>query len=354
MSLLVGDIGGTNIRLRLVSENAACDIIHCHTYDDITLHSAANFVSTVKDDFLVSAAKSPDFQKPTRACFAVAGPVADGCATLTNRSLTLKESELESALQINSVSLINDFTAVCHGVRHIDPSDQNILQVEQAGTPDPSAPIAVIGAGTGLGQGFIIPNGDSYQVYPSEGGHADFAPNSSLEVKLWQYLRQHLGGHVSAERVISGQGITAIYQVLHEQEEFPESPASEEIRKAIQELRKWRPQGDKKKPDPSALISKAAQAQKDPDPLCVAVMHLFVKAYAAEARNLALKLLPYGGLYIAGGIITKNLSFFENGQFRRTFIQGGSMSHLLSKIPVHLVKTAEIGLMGAMYAPPSH
>jgi glucokinase len=298
------------------------------------------------------------------ACFAVAGPVVDGSVELPNRPprelWTLNENDLGEQLNISSVSLINDFTAVCHGILQMNGDDsladqpiQPIQRIQiQAGQFDPSAPIAVIGAGTGLGQGFIIPYEDRYQIFPSEGGHSDFAPNSKLEIKLLRHLKQKCKfGHVSAERLISGQGIMAIYQFLRKRKKFSESSVSalnQVIVQEIRDLREWNPTSNEDSPDPPALISTAASRG---DPLSVAVMDLFVRAYAAEARNLALKLLPYGGLYIAGGIVTRNMPFFTDRQrFRRAFIQGGRMSDLLKNIPVHIVTTEEIGLIGAIHA----
>lgn len=331
-SLLVGDIGGTYTRLRLVLGDGR--VVYERTFE-----LRCDFESIVKG-FLSEASTLPDYQHPARACFAVAGPVVGSSTTLPQRSWTLNDRGLETELGINHVTLINDFVAVCYGVLHTDLSEHIILQT---GEFNPSAPIAVIGAGTGLGQGWIIPYGNNYQVFPSEGGHADFAPNSELEIELLQYLRVQFG-RVSAERVISGKGIMAIYQFLHERGEFPESSVSAQIVQAIGDLKAWNPESCEAPLDSPALISEAARQQ---DPLSVAVMDLFVRAYAAEARNLALKLLPYGGLYIAGGIVTKNQSLFTDGTFLSTFIEGGRMSDLLKRIPVRII-TTKIGLNGAI------
>jgi glucokinase len=364
MSLLVGDIGGTNTRLRLLSDDGT--VHHQYTYRGAEL--SRGFVWIV-GNFLEQASALPNYCHPTSACFAVAGPVvlnADGSstATLSNLDWILNNHQLEEELSIEHVSLTNDFTAVCHGILQIRPSDYDVslahqpietvetVKTIQPGKYAPSSPIAVIGAGTGLGQGFIIPNENNSQIFPSEGGHSDFAPNSKLEIKLLRHLKRKCKfSHVSAERLISGQGIVAIYQFLRKRKKFSESSVSalnQGIMQEIRHLRAWDPKSDEDSPDPSVLISQAAQKQ---DPLSVAVMDIFVRAYAAEARNLALKFLPYGGLYIAGGIVTKNMPFFTDKQrFRRTFIQGGRMSNLLKNIPVHIIKTDEIGLIGAIRA----
>jgi glucokinase len=344
MSLLVGDIGGTNTRLRLVSDDALHLPIHEHTYKGADLLRGFEWIV---EDFL------SNYERPTTACFAVAGPVvlnADGSATvtLTNLGWILNDHRLKIDLRIGYVLLINDFTAVCHGIlqiRSLNVADQPI-QTIQPGKSDSSAPIAVIGAGTGLGKGLV----NNCQISPSEGGHASFAPNSDLEIELLKHLRLQLG-HVSAERVVSGQGILAIYKFLRGRESFPKSSFSGQIVREIERLETWELESGEEPPDPPALIGKAANVTEgDPDPLSVEVMNLFIEAYGAEAGNLALNFLPYGGLYIAGGIVTKNIPLFTNERFLNAFTQKGRMSDLLTNIPVHIVTTEEIGLIGAIRA----
>ena len=142
--------------------------------------------------------------KPHAACLAIAGPIVRNTSQLTNLSWFLRGEFLMGALDIESVQLINDFEAIGYGVMGLKPEDIYELQ---AGKPDESAPIAVLGAGTGLGQGFLLPCNGEYQVFPSEGGHVDFAPQSELEFQLRKYLIEKHGiSRVSEERVVSGMG----------------------------------------------------------------------------------------------------------------------------------------------------
>jgi glucokinase len=279
---------------------------------------------------------------PEKACFAIAGPVVKNTAKLTNLTWFLDKDRLIQELGIPSVSLINDFAAVGYGIFGLTKQDLLTLQV---GKYQPAAPMAVIGAGTGLGQGFLIRQDNQYQVFPSEGGHADFAPRNELEFQLLKYLvDKHDIQRVSVERVVSGLGITSIYQFLRDRQIAPESP---EIAQAV---RTWEQEAQKaeKTVDPGAFIGSAALQKSDR--LSEQTMQLFIEVYGAEAGNLALKLLPYGGLYIAGGIAPKILPLMENGSFLLNFTQKGRMGSLLEEIPVHIILNQQVGLIGAAFS----
>lgn len=331
MSLfLAGDVGGTKTILRLV--RSAHEILHEASYPS---QEFPDLVPIVRR-FLAAA---PSSAVPDAACFAIAGPVAANASELTNLAWSLSGARLEHDLGIPHVRLINDFAAVGHGVVGLGTE---ALRTLQPGTPDPAAPIAVIGAGTGLGQGFLIPTSGGHQAFASEGGHADFAPRSTLEFQLLAYLQEaHRLTRVSVERVVSGLGIAAIYEFLRDRELARESPAMTEL------FRSWKQElGRKGKTvDLAAEISRAARAGSDE--LCRETMRLFLEAYGAEAGNLALKLLPYGGLYVAGGIAAKNLPLLEEGRFLDTFLAKGRMRPLLERVPVHVVLDAKVGLVGA-------
>lgn len=260
-------------------------------------------------------------------------------AKLTNLAWFLDTERLQEELGIPDISLINDFAAVGYGILGLEKQDILTLQ---AGKPDTDAPIAIIGAGTGLGQGFLIKQGELYQVFPSEGGHADFAPRTELEFQLLKYLMDKHGiQRVSVERVVSGLGIVAIYQFLRDRKFATESS---EIAKIV---RTWEEQAgqQEKSVDPGAAIGTAALQKRDR--LCEQTLKIFVEAYGAEAGNLAIKLLPYGGLYIAGGIAPKILPLMQEGSFLLNFSQKGRMRSLLEDIPVHIVLNQQVGLIGA-------
>jgi glucokinase len=335
--LLAGDIGGTKTILRLVESQQGGDrdspqqnTLHEQTYRS---QEFADLVPMVRK-FLEDAGSN---QTPAKACFGIAGPVVNNTSKLTNLSWILEASRLEQDLQIAKVALINDFVAVGYGVTGLSDSDLHTLQ---SGSPDANAPIAVIGAGTGLGQGFAIPQGNSYRVFGTEGGHASFAPQSQLEFELLQYLleKYHIN-RVSVERVVSGMGIVAIYQFLRDGKIYQESAQLAEI------YQTWNREIGKehKSVDLAAEISMAAVKQ---DVLAQKTLELFVGAYGAEAGDLALKLLPYGGLYIAGGIAAKILPLMQQG-FLPAFLHKGRMNSLLEQVPVRIVLNPQVGLLGS-------
>lgn len=334
--LLAGDIGGTKTILRLVAaDQAALTTIYDQEY---VSKSFPDLVPMVESFLAAAKDHGADFGSPTRACFAIAGPVVDNTSKLTNLTWDLDGDRLAHALHLESVELVNDFAAIGYGVLGLAKEDVYVLQ---AGTPDAAAPVAIIGAGTGLGQGFLVKQGNRFRVFASEGGHADFAPRSELEFQLLKYLLdKHQITRVSVERVVSGQGVVAIYQFLRDRGMAQESPELAEI------VSTWEKEaGRAKSVDPAAAISQAAQTGEDS--LAVQTMNLFVGAYGAEAGNLALKLLPYGGLYVAGGIAAKNLPLITQGDFLDTFTHKGRMSRLLEDIPIRLVLNPQVGLIGA-------
>ncbi|MDZ8104300.1 MAG: glucokinase [Nostoc sp. DedQUE12a] len=331
--LLAGDIGGTKTILRLAqtSDSQSLQTIYQESY-----HSAdfPDLVPIVQQ-FLAKANTSI----PEKACFAIAGPIVKNTAKLTNLIWFLDTERLQKELGIPQISLINDFAAVGYGIFGLQEQDLHTLQ---PGKLQPEAPVAIIGAGTGLGQGFLIKTGNYYQVFPSEGGHADFAPRNEIEFQLLKYM---LGKHdiqrVSVERVVSGMGIVSIYQFLRDRKFAAESPDIAEV------VRTWEQEAGKeeKSVDPGAAIGTAALQKRDR--LSEQTLQLFIDAYGAEAGNLALKLLPYGGLYIAGGIAPKILPLIQNSDFLFNFTQKGRMRSLLEEIPVYIILNSQVGLIGA-------
>lgn len=335
--VLAGDIGGTKTILRLTdSQSKGKNILFQEKYKSASYPDLAPMVR----EFLAAAEKElGEKQIPENACFAIAGPVVNNTAKLTNLPWMLECHRLERDLNIKKVSLINDFAAIGYGVTALEPADIHTLQ---AGHFDAKSPIAIIGAGTGLGQCFGIPQGEHYHIFSSEGGHTDFAPRNQLEFDLLEYLLDKYNiTRVSVERVVSGQGITAIYQFLRDRQGSPNSEVGEIVRT-------WEQQTGRKEKtvDPTAAIASAAIENKDD--LCEEAMHIFVEAYGAEAGNLALKLLPYGGLYVAGGIAAKILPLIQKeNRFIQAFNHKGRVSGLVERVPVHLVLDPEVGLVGA-------
>ena len=324
--LLAGDIGGTKTILRL-AEAKEEDIQRYPTHElpMETLYEERylsgeypEFVPMVKA-FLAAAGSVVPAVKPAAACFAIAGPIVNNTSQLTNLSWFLRAEFLKGALAVKTVQLINDFEAVGYGVLGLDLNNPDDIYELQAGKPSKTSPMAVLGAGTGLGQGFLLPCGGEYQVFPSEGGHVDFAPQSELEFQLRKYLlEKHCISRVSEERVVSGMGIISIYQFLRDRDYANESVQISEA------MNDWeRKAGQRGKLiDPAAIISKAATEKTDL--LSQKTMEIFIRAYGSEAGNISLKLLPRGGLYIAGGVTAKNLDLIQRRRVHVCLWQQGA------------------------------
>lgn len=243
-------------------------------------------------------------------------------------------AELKEQLNIPTLKLINDFAAMGYGLLTLRPEEYVTLNDVPR---DPTAPVATIGAGTGLGECFLTPSGNgAYECYACEGGHADFAPTNELEVELLNYLKEkfHEKHRISMERIISGIGLSNVYEFLSQKYSF-------KVNKAIHT--EWEEAGSLK----GAVVGKYATS----DELCRQAMEIFVRAYGREAGNAALKYLPRGGFYITGGLACKNLSFFtESPEFIESFFDKGRVSAALKHIPFYLVLTEELGERGAHFA----
>jgi len=189
-----------------------------------------------------------------------------------------------------------------------------------------------IGAGTGLGEAFLTNSGKEYDVYPSEGGHADFAPRDEIEYKLMDFFsRTERTPRVSVERLVSGMGIPRIY-------DFYCSLHPEEINQEVQTRIRTE--------DPGSVIAEYAKSNKCN--LCRQTIDTFISNYGAEAGNLALKVLPFGGMYVAGGIAPKLMWAIQKDHlFWHNFVNKGRMRGLLEKIPVYVVVHKQVGLLGA-------
>ena len=235
-------------------------------------------------------------------------------------------SKLKAILKLDEVDLINDMEATAYGIQALPKTAFAILN---GGHPEPKGNIAVMAAGTGLGEGILFWDGESYQAVASEGGHSDFAPCNKLELDLCKYLLKKFG-HSSYERVLSGPGLLNIYDFLKKRDSVKE------------------PSWLKKEltlNDSGTLITKYALVGRNK--LCVKALDLFCAIYGAEAGNLALKVLARGGVFLGGGIAPKILSKIQDGVFKKAFLAKGRFSKMLSHIPVHVILEEKTALYGA-------
>lgn len=323
---LAGDVGATKTTLGLFSQRGnAREARVEETFRSKDFDSLEEVVR----DFLAKNEGAVRF-----ASFGVAGPVVGGRAETTNLGWVLEEAALEESLGLEKVHLLNDLEAMATGIPFLTRSD---LSVINRGEPDRGGSVAVIGPGSGLGEAFITwDDRGRVEVHPSEGGHSDFAPTNDLEVRLLRYLKSRFG-HVSYERVCSGQGILNIHSFLLESGRR-EGPA-------------WHTKALEAELDPVPSIARAALS-KSPRrcETCKETFEVFASILGAEAGNLALKVMATRGTYIGGGIPRKVLPIMKEGAFLKSFKNKGRMSELISRIPVYVVLNPRTALMGAARA----
>ena len=318
MIVLAGDVGGNNARLAVVDLGGPiARITHERRYASREYPGLTPIVQR----FCGEVGSRPD-----SACFGIACPVVGDDCTAPNLPWTVNRRTLATEIGISHTRLINDFVAVGYGIELLSPSD---LATLQDGSPLPHAPIALIGAGTGLGQGFLLWENDHYRVMGSEGGHADYAPRGEQQIELLDFLRQRFH-RVSWERLLSGPGLVNAYRYL------AESGLASEQASVRAEM---------ETDDPAAVIVRHGLARTDP--LSDRAVDLFCEVYGAQAGNLALTVVATGGVYLGGGIAPRVVDRLRSGPFLTAFRDKGRMSELLSRIPVYVIMNAKVGLLGA-------
>jgi len=316
--ILAGDIGGTKVNLAFFSvEHLRLRSGNLDTYSS---HDHASLEEIVRR-FLAEHQLTVQY-----ACFGVAGPVKKGRVQVTNLPWVIDAEELTRALNLKEVWLINDLEANAHGITGLLPEDFVVLN---RGEESAVGNAAIISAGTGLGEAGLFWDGNRHLPIASEGGHADFAPRTDLDVELLRHLRAQFK-QVSWEHVLSGPGFFRIYEFLRDAG-HGEEPAwlAEEFRKA----------------DPAVAITHAGLEGKSE--LCVQTLNLFAAYYGAEAANLALKVLATGGVYVGGGIAPKIIRKLQDGSFLKAFIGEGRMKNLLAAMPVRVIMNDKTALIGA-------
>lgn len=311
---LLADIGGTNARFALAEDGVVTEprIFRC-----------ADFSSLVEaaEAYLVAIGRAAA-NRPRRGAFDVAGPVTGDEIAFTNLVWKFSIEKTRVALGFDTLKIINDFAAVAMSVPRLGTADRSQIG---GGTPSAGV-IGVLGAGSGLGVGGLVPTGDDWAVLPGEGGHTTMAAANEREAAIIAVLRERYG-HVSAERVLSGPGLLNLYTALC----------------AIE--------GVAAKPLVPADVTTAALDGSDP--ICLEAVETFSRMLGTVAGNLALTLGAQGGIYIAGGIVPRLGDLFAKAGFRERFLDKGVMAGYVTPIPTYVIThplPAFLGLMGAIDA----
>jgi len=317
--ILAADIGGTKVNLALfqeeretlrLAEEATFSSKRYSGLEDILREFLANTGAVVR-----------------QACCGIAGPVKEGRCQVTNLPWVVEIKKLQALLGTDAVWLINDFAAMASAVPFLDGKD---IEVLQEGRPDLGGRIAVIGAGTGLGQAFLVPDGNGrYIIVDTEGGHCDFSPRNPIEAELLQFLLKKFD-RISIERALSGPGLLHIYQFVNHYNSFVEP---EWLTKEMSEN------------DPAAVIA----GNRLKNPACKMALEMFVTLYGAVAGNLALQIMSRGGVFIGGGIAPKIASLMTGGLFMEAFLSKGRFRSFMGEVPVKMVMNDKAPLLGAAH-----
>jgi glucokinase len=318
--ILAGDVGGTKCNLALFSEkDGKLTTVFKQRFAS---KEFAHFDLIVKE-FSRQAAPYMSTDYVEAAGFGVAGPVIDNHVRATNLPWTVDASILERELDVEKIVLMNDLGATGHSIEHLTPDEFSILN---HGKPEPGGTMALLAAGTGLGQSILVWDGGRYRIVPSEGGHSDFAPHTEQQIELLRFMRRRYP-QVSWELILSGRGFRTLHEFL--------APGV------------THPTFDDPDADPAPEITKLGLARTCP--VCVETLDLWTSIYGAEAGNLALKVLALGGVYVAGGIAVKIIEKIKDGKFFAAFRDKWKFESVLENIPVSVVLNESAPLLGAAY-----
>jgi glucokinase len=308
VDVLCGDIGGTNTRLAILSggrfSKLASDTLRSVDFPDLET-AVAHFLTHAGARFEAAA-------------FGVAGPIVDGHCVLTNLDWEVDVEVLRRRLDVAKVVLLNDLEAQARGIGWVEPGGIYCLH---AGEPRPGN-MALIAAGTGLGEAGIYFDGRRHWPFATEGGHTDFSPRSELQIELLRFMWQR-PDRVSWERLVSGMGILNLFEFF--------------VGRGLEPALDY-PTG------PGRVAAISAAGLSGSCPVATRTLELFVELYAAEAGNLALKAMAVAGVYLGGGIAPRILDHLRGEAFWRSFCDKGRMRPLLEKIPVRVILDQDAAL----------
>lgn len=308
MKIIAADVGGTKAWLVMTDTDRPDEVLHEARYSSRDFDSFEPLLHT-----FIQESGSDD--RPLAALsLALPGVVNDDEARLTNLPWIIKKQSLQAEFGIEQIGFMNDFQASALGLTHLDEADLVCLN---PGVHKNGAIRVAVGAGTGLGVSWTQQDGDGTRAWSTEGGHVDFAPADEEQVELLRFLgKRH--GHVSYERLLSGDGLVALYEFCT---------------------------GRKQAEVDAARVHAAAQHE---DEAAVRAMSLFVRVYGAFVGNMALLFKPEGGIYITGGIAAKIISWMKSDDFITAYSNKGRMRALAEQTSVYLVINERVGVLGAI------
>lgn len=318
--ILAGDIGATKTVLALFAPDAhgSGELLHESRFASRDYDSLEAIVELFLKQVPV---------RPAAASFGVPGPVKDQQSQVTNLSWSISAETLSARFGIGKVFLLNDLEAVATVLPHLRTED---LATINPGLAEPDGTISIVAPGTGLGTAFLVWTGKRYKAMASEGGHSSFAPATPEQVELLEFLQRKYG-HVSFERLCSGSHLSNIYDFYLQQGRYPEP---DWLREELAGLSDRTP----------VIIQNGLQEKTQ---ICTAVLDMFVQTLATVIGNMAVTLLPRGGIYLGGGIPPRILQRLQRPDFIEAVTEKGRFSDLCAAMPLHVILKSNAGLLGA-------
>ena len=332
MTLFAGDLGGTKTILAIYSNEEYPKKLFNKYY----ISSEWKSFEAIFEDFIKELPKNISF--PDYGCIGVAGPVKDQKVNITNLKWDIDRNKLNLLSKIKNIELINDFSVLIYGIPFFNETQYDVIQgTLNSDLKDNQGLIAIIGAGTGLGMSRGLITQKNISVFPSEGGHKEFAPRTKDEWELVKWIKKKLNlKRVSIERIVSGTGLGIIARWKLD------NPS--QINHPLQNISRKLDNGDSEIEDFPALVWEKANQK---DNLMLEALQLWLNAYGSAAGDLALQELCSSGLWIAGGTAVKNLNGINSSNFLDAFSNKGRFQSYLKKIPLIVLKDPEATLFSS-------
>lgn len=304
---LVADIGGTNTRVALADGRKLLP-------DTIRRYRNADYAGL--ETVLRTYVSQEGDVNTLAACVAVAGPVRDGRATMTNLDWAIDRETLARATNAETVAILNDLQAQGHALGHLDPA--NLREIIKGPEASENAAKLVIGIGTGFNAAPVFNTTAGRLVTPSESGHANLPIRTEQELRLCQFV-SNAHGFPAVEDVLSGRGIERVYAFLGKEANDPKEAAAQDI---------------------------LASCASGDDPRAIESARIFTRVMGTVAGNLSLIQLPFGGVYLVGGVSRAFAPYLDRFGFPEAFRDKGRFAGFMSNFGVHVVEDDYAALTG--------
>jgi len=334
MNFLACDLGGTKVLLGIYKKDVNDDSPNLLLKKKYTSFEWDSF-DLILEDFLRNECRN--FNAPSSACLAVAGPISNNNAKIINLSWEISGKALKNKFNFKTCELVNDFAVQIYGIPFLKKNQYSTIQYGTNSEFANQDLHAIVGAGTGLGIARGIISKSKVIVLASEGGHVEYSPKSEEEWEFKKWLKNYLNvERISCERIVSGNGLSRIAEWRLSKSDAENHPLQKYFKetKITNALRK-------------ELPKKICTLSNCGDPLMIEVEKIWLGAYASLLGDVALQELCFGGLWISGGTAPKHFKNFKSDLFMKQFFDKGRLKDILKTIPLRVILDEEFGLFSA-------